>query len=98
MKYLWNYSRISVVLVWNERFSNIIDNIKYAETSTPNCLNKDDLDLISKVTSSYKAKIKVNCTECKYCMPCPVGVNIPRNFDLLNKASLFEDIESNKKS
>lgn len=98
LKYLWNDSRISVVLSGMSSFSNIIDNINFAETSTPNCLNEEELNLISKVTSSYKAKIKVNCTECKYCMPCPVGVNIPRNFDLLNKASLFEDIESSKKS
>lgn len=98
LKYLWNDPRISVVLSGMSDFSHIVDNIKYAETSTPNCLTKDDLDLIDKVTAAYKSKIKVNCTECKYCMPCPVGVNIPRNFELLNNASLFNDINNNKKN
>lgn len=98
LKYLWNDSRINVVLSGMSSFSNIIDNINFAETSTPNCLNEKELNLINEVTNAYKAKIKVNCTECKYCMPCPVGVNIPRNFDLLNRTSLFNDIEGSKKS
>ena len=98
LKYLWNDSNVSVVLSGMSSFSNIKDNIRYAESSESNCLNEDEIVLINKVTDAYKAKIKVNCTECRYCMPCPVGVNIPRNFDLLNKASLFQDIESNKKS
>lgn len=41
LKYLWNDSRISVVLSGMSNFSNIKDNIRYAESSTSNCLNTD---------------------------------------------------------
>lgn len=96
LKYLWNDPRISVILSGMSNFSHIADNIQYAENSSPNCLIEKELALIEKVTDAYKSKIKINCTECKYCMPCPAGVNIPRNFELLNNASLFNDIENNK--
>lgn len=98
LKYLWNDPRVSVVLSGMSDFSHITDNIKYAETSLPNSLTDEDNALINKVKYAYKSKIKVNCTDCKYCMPCPVGVNIPRNFELLNNASLFNNIESCSKS
>lgn len=96
LKYLWNDERINVVLSGMSDFAHIIDNINYAETSEINCLTNEELNLITKVTDAYNTKIKVNCTECRYCMPCPVGVNIPRNFDILNKASLFNDMEGYK--
>ncbi|MEG0134338.1 MAG: 4Fe-4S dicluster domain-containing protein, partial [Clostridium sp.] len=35
----------------------------------------------------------VNCTSCKYCLPCPSGVDIPNCFEALNNASMFDDIE-----
>jgi predicted aldo/keto reductase-like oxidoreductase len=33
----------------------------------------------------------VNCTACSYCMPCPEGVNIPRNFSLYNDHYMLND-------
>ncbi len=38
-------------------------------------------------------RVKVSCTDCKYCMPCPVGVDIPANFIQYNKSSIYEDIK-----
>nr|WP_282730679.1 4Fe-4S dicluster domain-containing protein [Methanobacterium alcaliphilum] len=39
----------------------------------------------------YKEKIIVDCTFCGYCMPCPKGVDIPKNFNMLNNAHIFND-------
>lgn len=38
--------------------------------------------------------MKVNCTGCKYCMPCPMGVNIPRNLSYLNDVFMLDDVEN----
>ena len=94
LKYLWTDSRVNVVLSGMSSFDNIKENIAFTDTSAPNCLNEEELSFIEKVTCTYKSKIKVNCTDCKYCMPCQVVVNIPRSFYLLYRSSFFEDSET----
>ena len=37
------------------------------------------------------------CTDCRYCQPCPFGVNIPKNFDIWNKCFAYENFENAKK-
>ncbi len=93
-KYLWNNERVNVVLSGMNDFEQ--DNIDTAETTEANSLSKAETELIEKVKEKYISKIKVNCTACRYCMPCPVGVNIPKAFDYLNNASLFDDLSTYK--
>jgi len=47
--------------------------------------------LVKKI---LKEKIKVACTGCSYCMPCPAGVNIPGNFSYYNDYYRFDDQKS----
>jgi hypothetical protein len=41
----------------------------------------------------YISRMAVDCTNCQYCMPCPVGVDIPACFSFLNTGSMFEDMK-----
>ncbi|MCT4583598.1 MAG: aldo/keto reductase [Peptostreptococcaceae bacterium] len=93
LRYLWNYENIKVVLSGMNDMNHIDENIKEASISHPNTLTKNELEIINKVKNVYNSKIKVNCTDCKYCMPCPFGVNIPLNFSLLNESSMYDDLK-----
>jgi len=64
------------------------ENCESAEKSGIDSLKKTDLDVIKSLTEIYRKKILIPCTSCKYCLPCPSGVNIPQNFALLNNISL----------
>ena len=44
--------------------------------------------MIATLAEIYRRKILVPCTACRYCMPCPAGVNIPQNFAILNNVSM----------
>jgi len=52
-------------------------------------MTPEELNLVSRVKDLYKSKIKVGCTECLYCLPCPAGVDIPHVFTAYNAGSLF---------
>ena len=46
----------------------------------------------------YRARIVADCTACKYCMPCPVGIDIPGCIGPLNTACLYDDVESARRA
>ncbi|AKB78363.1 Aldo/keto reductase [Methanosarcina horonobensis HB-1 = JCM 15518] len=91
-RYLWNYPEISVVLSGMSETEHLKENLRTAEEGYPNSLSAEEKSLISEVSNIYKSRIRVNCTGCKYCMPCPMGVNIPRNLSYLNDIFMLDDV------
>ncbi len=96
-RFLWNYPEITVVLSGMEKMAHIEENIKESNNGYANSLTEKELELIDKVKEIYISRIKVDCTNCRYCMPCPFGVNIPKNFKYLNMASIYSDVKKQKK-
>ena len=45
---------------------------------------------------AYRELMKVGCTACEYCMPCPEGVDIPACFDVYNHLHMFQDEETSR--
>jgi len=64
-------------------------NVATAEHAGVGQLDEEALELIGRVQQKYEELSPVPCTKCGYCMPCPHGVNIPSNFELLNQAAVF---------
>jgi predicted aldo/keto reductase-like oxidoreductase len=69
----------------------IVENIKTAETAFPHLMKAGEIATIKNVAAAYRSLIKVPCTGCQYCMPCPNGVNIPANFSVYNDYCMFSD-------
>ncbi len=51
------------------------------------------MEAIERVKQAYNAMPKIDCTGCEYCMPCPYGVQIPRNFRMYNALAMFNDVK-----
>lgn len=64
--------------------THILENLRIANQAYPNSLTKAELQLVQKVEKKYCELMKVGCTGCGYCMPCPSGVNIPLCFEEYN--------------
>ena len=62
---------------------HLVDNVKTHSPLEP-CTQKE-LALLEDIASKMVAYPLIPCTDCKYCMPCPYGVNIPANFAYYNK-------------
>mgnify|MGYP002409182631 CR=1 FL=1 len=67
------------------------ENIRIASYAVSASLTEDELKVFDEVKSIMNEKIKVPCTACGYCMPCPHGVNIPGCFSSYNDKFLLED-------
>jgi Predicted oxidoreductases of the aldo/keto reductase family len=89
LRWLWNQSEVSVILSGMNEMNQIEENIKTASETEVNSLTEKEIKLIDEAKTIIKEKVKVNCTACEYCMPCPVGVSIPRCFAFYNNYHMF---------
>lgn len=96
LRFLWDNPSIGIVLSGMTQMEHVVENVRIAGEALPQSLTTKEKDLIAAARDIYHAKIKVNCTTCQYCLPCPVGVSIPNCFTRLNGAYMFDDIEAAK--
>ena len=77
LQFLWNKPEISVVLSGMGSKKMVEENCEIADRSGVNSLTLQDQKIIDKLAEIYREQIKVSCTACGYCMPCPQKINIP---------------------
>jgi len=94
LQWLWNQPEVSVVLSGMSAMEQVRENVTYAARSGVGQLSEDELALVSKVRDRYLELSPIPCTQCRYCMPCPNGVDIPQNFAQYNTAALYGELES----
>lgn len=92
-RWVCNHPEVSAVLSGMNSFAQLEENLATFETALPNSLKEEELALIQQVKRIYQEKVKVNCTQCNYCMPCPRGVFIRGIFNFYNNASVFGKVE-----
>jgi predicted aldo/keto reductase-like oxidoreductase len=93
LQWLWNQPEVSVVLSGMSAMQHVQENVASAEASGVGTLTEGDLALVAQVRERYRELCPIPCTRCRYCMPCPNGVNIPRNFETFNHGRMYNQIE-----
>lgn len=84
--WIWSHPEVSVVLSGMNAMEQLAENMKTADSATLTPLESSAVD---RARELFRQKIKVGCTGCGYCMPCPVGVNIPVSFAMYNNFYMF---------
>jgi len=84
-RWLWNQPEVTCVLSGMNSVEMVQENAANADASRPGEFNAEDHALIAGVVDAINEKMKVGCTGCGYCMPCPKGVDIPGVFSAYNK-------------
>jgi len=92
LKYIWDDPRVSIILSGMSDMNQVNDNIKEANSAQVNNLTENEKSVINEIKQIYHSRILVNCTACNYCMPCPFGVDIPKNFMFLNNSVFAREI------
>lgn len=91
LRFVWNHKGVSVLLSGMNDESQIEENIRIASDAQPDSLLSSELQYINDAKNALSVKIKVGCTGCEYCMPCPAGVNIPLCFAYFNDRFIYDD-------
>jgi len=94
LRWVLNHHEVTCVFSGMNHEDQIKENLKIADEVLPNSLTEDDLKIYDQVKEVYKNLMKVNCTGCGYCMPCPRGVDIPLCFNLYNQQYMFDKSQS----
>ena len=83
-EWLWNQPEVTCVLSGMNSEQMVTENCESASNINPGDFTDEDFRLIEGIKEEIMKITKVNCTGCRYCMPCPRGVDIPGVFRCYN--------------
>ena len=83
-RWLWDQSEVTCVLSGMNSMEMLEENCRVASDARPGSFSAADQQLIVRLRDAILSDVKVGCTGCGYCMPCPQGVDIPGAFRCYN--------------
>jgi predicted aldo/keto reductase-like oxidoreductase len=89
LQWVWNQPQVSVVLSGMSAMEHVVQNVASASVSGPDTLTDAERALIERVRDKYRELTPIPCTDCKYCLPCPEGVSIPRILRIYNESVMY---------
>ena len=95
LRWVASKPQVKVVLSGMSTEEQVKDNLETFGNFEP--MTELENQTVSEVVKEVKSRIKNGCTGCKYCMPCPFGVNIPGNFSLWNHFGMYHNVEGAKR-
>jgi len=85
LSWLFDQPEVTVALSGMSSEEQLNDNVVLTDKYPANSLSAEQKQLATEVKKLIDVNIKVPCTACRYCMPCPSGVNIPACFATYNE-------------
>ena len=83
-RWLYDQKDVTVVLSGMNSIEMVKENCRIASDALPGSMTEQDFSTISSMKQKINERAKVGCTGCRYCMPCPKGVDIPGTFKCYN--------------
>lgn len=90
LRYVGSFSNVKVILSGMSDMHQVEDNLK--TFTNFEVLSKKEQEVVENVANTLHSRVQNGCTACKYCMPCPVGVNIPGSFGVWNEYHVYGNV------
>lgn len=95
LRWVASKENVKVVLSGMSTMDQVEDNLSTFTDFKP--LSKEELDLVENVAAEIEKRTMNGCTGCAYCMPCPFGLDIPKNFKIWNELAKYGNKEVTKR-
>ncbi len=89
--WIWNHPEVTVLLSGMNNDTHIAENLALAANARSYSFSDKEVKLVEAAAAEFRSVMKVACTGCQYCTPCPAGVNIPSCFESYNSRHAFKD-------
>ena len=89
LRWVWDHPEVTTVLSGMSRLEEVEENLRIAGEAFPRSLFEEERKMLENTRQIYLKLMPVACTGCRYCIPCPKGVNIPLCFEHYNTFKLF---------
>ena len=89
LQWVLNNRNVTCVLSGMNDIKQLEDNLAIADNTSPMSMSFEELEVVERVKRVMRVSLKINCSTCGYCMPCPQGVNIPECMKIYNEKYLF---------
>jgi len=93
-RWVWHHAEVVTALSGMNAEEQLAENLAVADAAVPASLGETEMALVAEVREHYLERVKVPCTTCGYCLPCPNGVSIPDVFSMVNTTAMFDSRES----
>lgn len=95
LRWVGTHPNVKVILSGMTTYEQVLDNLETFDKFQP--LSEKERELIEQVADTIKGRVKNGCTACRYCMPCPYGIEIPQNFSIWNEYAMYGNKETAKR-
>ena len=89
LRWVGSLPNVKVVLSGMSTMEQVEDNLKTFGDFKP--LSEAEQTTVKEVVELMKSRVQNGCTGCRYCMPCPAGVNIPGTFGCWNRYHMYQN-------
>lgn len=96
LRWVANHPEVSLILSGMGNLAEVQENIRVLGEALPQSLSADELAIVEQAKDFYQQRVKILCTDCKYCLPCPQNVAIPQIFSIYNNASIYDSFRNDK--
>ena len=88
LRWVASHPNVKVVLSGMSDPEQVEDNLNTFNNFRP--LSEEEEATVKQVVDTLRARVQNPCTGCRYCMPCPQGVNIPDSFRIWNDYHIYQ--------
>lgn len=93
LRWVWSHPEVSLLLSGMSNMEQVKENIRFASKNDYNVLSEQGKEIVLRAKEEYENLSAIPCSECRYCLPCPQGIDIPRIFKIYNERNMFSDLE-----
>ncbi len=94
LRWVGSLPNVKVILSGMSAMEQVEDNLKTFTDFKP--LSEEEMTTVNEVTAILRGRVQNGCTGCRYCMPCPAGVDIPGCFNVWNNYHVYRNYDSVK--